>query len=326
MIPINKRHQYRYSIQARMDNVHVRSMHDNLKPMFDGITVDWEIQWSDKGKPVYNVEPLINSNGADLSKIAELKSYGVMIYDFDKRNVEKLLSLGVNSEWRPCLLNQSMIDWVGEWDQPRDIDVLHIGNKSERRQPIINTLESMNGIKFVNVTNIYGKEATQLMKRAKVVVNIHRADELQAQEQLRIMWAVACGCTVVSEPSIDPSIPYPIVHDEPLDKIADACKSFSFTWNQPTAERTKQKYIELSKQYYEIVWGFGADQVEVISGMKEILESNKGAINDIQQQKRNQTGSSGLADLFEAIKCDSTSGNSGLTIRSKGHKGSGKNR
>jgi hypothetical protein len=106
----------------------------------------------------------------------------------------------------------------------------------------------------MQVFGVYGEEATKLMKRAKIVINIHRDGENQAQEQLRIAWAIACGCTVVSETSMKPSIPNHIIIESPLCRLYDATIKALNEWSFADSEKRKARYVKLSEKYKKEIW------------------------------------------------------------------------
>lgn len=251
IIPKNKSHQFRFSDACKSE--HVKHMHDSANAMIARIEAAIDLQWS-KGNPVYNLEPLILEKGHDINTIAQLKEYDVKVYDFDKRNAELLSAYELDAEWRPCLLTESLMEWVGNYDDKRDIDVLHIGGVFPRRKEIIEKIQAIPCVKFENVVGVYGKDASELMKRAKIVLNIHRDGEQQAQEQLRISWAIACGCLVVSERSIEPSIPNGIIVESEYGHLFDSVLSSLDKWTFADAMKRKNKYLKLSEKYKKEIW------------------------------------------------------------------------
>jgi hypothetical protein len=51
----------------------------------------------------------------------------------------------------------------------------------------------------VHAFNVYGDELINYMKRAKIVINIHWANGINALETMRISYALANRCFIVSE-------------------------------------------------------------------------------------------------------------------------------
>jgi len=196
-------------------------MHDPLKAFLRSIPFECDIQYPTTGKPVINAEPLIADHGANRHIITSLIKPNIDVYDFDRRNTDLLNRLGYcKAYWMPCLLNdglQSMADRVSY--QERIYDITHIGIATGRREQVIKEIESL-GVRVNVVSGVWGDEATRIMKQSKVVLNVHRESEKQAQECLRISWAIACGCLVVSEISLDPSIPQPCIIEADIGNLA----------------------------------------------------------------------------------------------------------
>lgn len=189
---------------------HYERMHDPLIAMLRGIRNDIAIQWDQDSKYIYNAEPLINGNGINTRIIRDLIVSGKPILDFDRRNVALLMETGkCIARWCPMVWTETLQDWCGRKDEST-IDVLHIGTMSPHRAHVIDEIEK-SGIKVSHYDRVYGEESKHLMLSAKVLLNIHREGMYQAQEQLRIAWALCSGCVVVSEKSIGPSIPEPFI-------------------------------------------------------------------------------------------------------------------
>jgi hypothetical protein len=249
---LDKSHQYRFSHQAL--SKHEQNMHDPVNAMLSTLPVDWQVQYNRTSKPIYNLEPMLIERGLNENEFNRLKRSGKYIYDFDLRNVETLQVNGLKAEYRPMVLNEGLLSWVGDYGSERDIDVLFIGNLSDYRKPILQEIENL-GIHVHIVKDTYGKDATDIMKRAKIVLNIHRDGAVQAQEQLRIAWAIACGCLVVSETSLKPSIPNYIIDEYDAGALPMGLFISLGKWSFADAEERKEKYIKLSKKYLKKHWG-----------------------------------------------------------------------
>jgi hypothetical protein len=78
----------------------------------------------------------------------------------------------------------------------RDIDVLHIGSMTDRRQTILAELQRQ-GLS-VAVASSFGEEFVELVNRAKVVLNVHAEEQLDTET--RIFEVLGCGSFIVSEP------------------------------------------------------------------------------------------------------------------------------
>lgn len=131
------------------------------------------------------------------------------ILDSSKRNIQLLRSLGFDNEAMSQLtlshaqnievpLNSRNANVPGI-DQ-RDIDVLFYGAVNERRRVALEHISSRFTVLVVSDT--YGQEMDKLIRRAKVVINIHFY-EGALLETLRISQCFTQGTPVVSEKSID---------------------------------------------------------------------------------------------------------------------------
>lgn len=227
-------------MQAYVD--HVEHMHDPIKAMLDSIPEAVAIQYPKAGIPVVNCEPLIGDHGIT-RHIVESICKGVPVYDFDRRNTELLNALGYcKAYWRPCLWTDGLQSWVDKVpDQTRIYDITHIGIPTGRREFVIKEIQKR-GIKVNIVNGLWGKDATKVLKQSRIVLNIHREGTKQAQECLRIAWALACGCLVVSETSIDPSIPEPCIIESDLGKLAE-------TTIEAMADQTAKDRLEIFRDY-----------------------------------------------------------------------------
>jgi hypothetical protein len=200
---------------------HYERMHDPLKAFLRSIPLECDIQYPTTGKPVFNAEPLIGDNGVNRNIVVSLTKPNIDVYDFDRRNTDLLNQLGYSRAfWMPCLWSQGLQDMVDRVrDQERIYDITHIGIPTGRREFVIKQVESL-GVRVNIVNGVWGDDATRIMKQSKVVLNVHREGVKQAQECLRISWALACGCLVVSETSLNPSIPQPYIIEAELGSLA----------------------------------------------------------------------------------------------------------
>jgi Glycosyl transferases group 1 len=77
----------------------------------------------------------------------------------------------------------------------KDIDVLFVGNITSRRRKTLNTLSKVN---HIEICKAYGEEMVALFNRAKIVLNIHAAEELDTET--RVFEALGSGAFLLSEP------------------------------------------------------------------------------------------------------------------------------
>jgi len=77
----------------------------------------------------------------------------------------------------------------------RDIDILFVGHINSRRLDILDALAAYFPIKVVS--GVYGIDYFRLLKRAKIVLNIHFTDRLDLET--RIFEALGCGTCILTE-------------------------------------------------------------------------------------------------------------------------------
>ena len=84
----------------------------------------------------------------------------------------------------------------------KDNDVIFLGNPVRRRLSILNNLKS--GLTDLKIyTQTYDDEKYSILNNSKILINIHMDSEKSCLEMVRIVYAIANGCLVVSEPSGD---------------------------------------------------------------------------------------------------------------------------
>ena len=83
--------------------------------------------------------------------------------------------------------------------QPRqDIEVLFAGSSHPRRQHILDALKRL-GVSVTHLHGVYGEPRDQALARAKIVLNMHAWDGLDALETVRLSFLLANRRFVVSE-------------------------------------------------------------------------------------------------------------------------------
>jgi hypothetical protein len=140
------------------------------------------------------------------------------VFDINRRGVDAyrdhgidatLLPLGYTSVWDTRLRSAD-----GSWDDGRDIDVLFLGARSERRDRVLaqcagvlarhdcHLVISDNDRPNVGTSASFvaGDDKRSLLRRARVLLNVHRDDEPYF-EWLRVVEAVHAGAVVVTERS-----------------------------------------------------------------------------------------------------------------------------
>jgi hypothetical protein len=79
-----------------------------------------------------------------------------------------------------------------------DIDIVFVGSPHPRRQRILDGLRQV-GLWVVHLDGVYGELRNRTLARAKLVLNIHAWDDLDALETVRLSLLLANRCFIVSE-------------------------------------------------------------------------------------------------------------------------------
>lgn len=136
----------------------------------------------------------------------------------------------------------------------KDIDVLFYGSINPRREKLMNDLAAAGHRIHLAGYNLWGNQREALIKRAKIVLNIHfYADPIL--ETTRLAPLVSQGAFVISEPSSDKLLDKfwsSMVTFCPYDKIVEKVSSFLKVYEScleyaKIAQRELQKYPYLDK-------------------------------------------------------------------------------
>ena len=127
------------------------------------------------------------------------KYRGLEVWDYSMRNTEVLRKAGVEN------IKHFKIGYVPELSyfernrpEERDIDILAYMSPSQRRLNIMNQFSEDKNINFVAVQSTYGDERDKLIKRAKLVINLHNHDN-EIFEMVRVSHLIQNKVPVISE-------------------------------------------------------------------------------------------------------------------------------
>ena len=127
------------------------------------------------------------------------KYRGLEVWDYSMRNTEVLRKAGVEN------IKHFKIGYVPELSyfernrpEERDIDILAYMSPSSRRTAVMDIFEKDPNINFVAVQSTYGDERDKLIKRAKLVINLHNHDN-EIFEMVRVSHLIQNKVPVISE-------------------------------------------------------------------------------------------------------------------------------
>ena len=145
---------------------------------------------------VYNFEQLVSSrewSESFFSKCSKAK----LILDYSLENIKIFKNNGLDAihfpyGWTPFHEYNGLIG-------NKDIDIIFLGSKSERRDSILNSY----GNSIYYRDSIFGEQYDDIVNRSKISLNIHNYDGSSILEVTRIVPLVSRGVLVVSERSDD---------------------------------------------------------------------------------------------------------------------------
>jgi hypothetical protein len=125
-------------------------------------------------------------------------SNALAVWDYCEANFVRYESLNQNRYFVPPYWHKSLSS--NKTHTTRDIPVLFYGSMNDTRQKTLDELGKSVNVKVI--TNSTKSELSDLLTRAKVVVNLHYYDNALL-ETPRVCQALANGCRVISEKSIN---------------------------------------------------------------------------------------------------------------------------
>jgi hypothetical protein len=165
----------------------------------------------------YQLEQLSEGNERLQPHWLEVLRQAPQIWDYDPQNIAYLKSQGVHTVRFVPIGFHPALRTIPR--RKKDIDVLHYGSLSDRRQRILDELSRR--CRLQHVFAVYGAARDELIARAKIVLNIHLY-ESAIFEQVRVSYLLNNGCCVVTEQS--PGNLYEgMVASAPYDRLVDRC-------------------------------------------------------------------------------------------------------
>jgi hypothetical protein len=165
----------------------------------------------------YQLEQLSEANERFQPHWLDVLRQAPEVWDYDPQNIAylKLQGLG-NVKHVPIGFHPSLRTIPR---REKDIDVLHYGSMSGRRQRILDELSKR--CRLQHVFALYGPPRDELVARSKIVLNIHLY-ESAIFEQVRVSYLLNNGCCVVTEDS--PGNPYEdMVASAPYEGLVERC-------------------------------------------------------------------------------------------------------
>jgi hypothetical protein len=145
-------------------------------------------------------------------------------WDYSEKNILKFNEIGIPNVKLLKLGFQKELSRIIKSPKP-EIDILFYGFLNERRQKILNQLESK-GLKVKSVVGLYGVQRDQLIANSKVVLN-HHFYTSEIFEIVRVFYLLSNAISVVGEVNTTTSIDETFknaICAAPYDEIVEACE------------------------------------------------------------------------------------------------------
>jgi hypothetical protein len=152
---------------------------------------------------VYQLEQVcVKGNKWLTDKYIELMKGAKQVWDYSLKNVNHLTGYGIKNilhvpiSYTPnmTLLNTSSIN-VSE----KDIDVLFMGSISPRRKELLHNIRDAGLNVMIADGGVWGNDRMHLLKRSKIVINIHYYGEESPLEMVRLSILLANNAFIISE-------------------------------------------------------------------------------------------------------------------------------
>ena len=160
-----------------------------------------------------------------------------IIFDYSKPNIKNIEISGLYPELLPKFqyISPSIYKSVSaSTNQKTNIITLFL-SETPRRQTIITGLSQLDN--YINRNDCYDKELFDLLLHSKILINIHRSDDENTFEELRVLPALMNKVLVISEISpLTELIPYnPLIiwatYDNMIEKTKEVLEHYDTYFN-----------------------------------------------------------------------------------------------
>jgi len=200
-----------------------------------------------KGLPyiVYQLEPLNLNLGLikDWPEYLEVLINAHAIWDYAPYNQNYLADHGFHNVYVTPPAHHSLIETL-QLDELKDIDVLFYGSPHDRRKKVMQDLSKHN-IKVVYVESLFGEDRNNLIRRAKIILNIHAWHGLNVLETVRLSFLLANKCFIISENSDHNPYSDGVIF-VPYESLVDTCMFYLQASAQTRSEIASKGYVAAS--------------------------------------------------------------------------------
>ncbi len=235
---------------------------------------------------VYQLEQIsVEGNKWLTEKYVEIMKGAKQVWDYSIKNVNKLSLGGVKNVLNVPISysdNLEAVDCTKIPDSEKDIDILFMGSISPRRKELLERLKTIDGAKIMIADGgLWGEERLGLIKRSKIVINIHYYGPDSLLEMARLSVLLANHSFIISESggdaSMDKRLDKGVVFGK-YDELVTLCKKYLRV--DMIAKRTsisregyrifREKAYQIPNNFYKLVNEFsngsiGGNKGEVIA-------------------------------------------------------------
>jgi hypothetical protein len=235
---------------------------------------------------VYQLEQIsVEGNKWLTEKYVEVMKGAKQVWDYSLKNVNKLSLGGVKNVLHVPISysdNLEVVDCTKVPDSEKDIDILFMGSINPRRKDLLERLKTIEGAKIMIADGgLWGEERIGLMKRSKIVINIHYYGANSLLEMARLSVLLANHSFIISETggdaSMDKRLDKGVVFGK-YDELVTLCKKYlrpDMVSKRTSISREgykifKEKSYQIPINFYKLVTEFSSsssstDKGEVIA-------------------------------------------------------------
>jgi len=214
--------------------------------------------------PFGNVNVINDSSNKYLVRIDnyDILNISDIIIDYSNANIYNVKSCPIyNSFSKKHIYISSSIYNPYFIKENRNITTLttFINTNEDRRKKLLKNIHNQK-IQHTNINNCFQENELQhILKKTKIIINIHQTPHHHTLEELRVLPALECGVIVISEQSpLLENIPFSDLiiwtnYDNIVQKTKEVINNYDFFYNKIFSVENIEKLCNLKKLNYDIL-------------------------------------------------------------------------
>jgi hypothetical protein len=214
--------------------------------------------------PFGNINVINDSNNKYLVRIDnyDILNISDIIIDYSNANIYNVKSCPIyNSFSKKHIYISSSIYNPYFIKENRNITTLttFININEDRRKKLLKNIHNQK-IQHTNINNCFQENELQhILKKTKIIINIHQTPHHHTLEELRVLPALECGVIVISEQSpLLENIPFSDLiiwtnYDNIVQKTKEVINNYDFFYNKIFSVENIEKLCNLKKLNYDIL-------------------------------------------------------------------------